>query len=283
MYSFIDNLHRQFYATAFSAGERESTYVIDGLLHNEIIETEIHSTDTHGYTELVFAITYFLGIDFAPRISKFKDHQLFSMEGIIVPNLEQYDFNVKEINTKNIEQQRDKILHIVATLKLRHTSASTLFKRLSSYSRQNPVYIALRDLGRLVRTKFLLDYMYDHNLRKMVLQQLNKGESANKLAKQIFYGNNGEIKYVSKQEHLQATACKTLIHNLIVCWNYMYLSKKLVQTTPENRKEFFEHIKNTSPVRWEHFNFYGIFDFTPEALKDALEFNKEDLLDFEME
>ncbi|WP_162034100.1 Tn3 family transposase [Chryseobacterium potabilaquae] len=160
---------------------------------------------------------------------------------------------------------------------------SILFKRLSSYSRQNPVYLALRDFGRLVRTKFLLDYMYDHNLRKMVLQQLNKGESANKLAKRIFYGNNGEIKYVSKQEHLQATICKTLIHNLIVCWNYMYLSKKLVQITPENRKEFFEHIKNTSPVRWEHFNFYGIFDFSPEALKDALEFNTEDLFDFEME
>lgn len=283
MYSFIDNLHRQFYATAFSAGERESTYVIDGLLHNEIIETEIHSTDTHGYTELVFAITYFLGIDFAPRIAKFEDHQLFSMEGIIVPDLEQYDFNVKEINPKNIEKQWDKILHIVATLKLRHTPASILFKRLSSYSRQNPVYLALRDFGRLVRTKFLLEYMYDHNLRKMVLQQLNKGESANKLAKRIFYGNNGEIKYVSKQEHLQATTCKTLIHNLIVCWNYMYLSKKLVQTTPENRKEFFEHIKNTSPVRWEHFNFYGIFDFSPEALKDALEFNTQDLFDFEME
>ena len=63
----------------------------------------------------------------------------------------------------------------------------------------------------------------------------------------------------------------------------MCLSKKLVQTTPENRKEFFEQIKNTSPVRWEHFSFYGIFDFSPEALKDALEFNAEDLFDFEIE
>lgn len=283
MYCFIDNLHRQFYATAISAGERESCYVIDGILYNEVIETELHSTDTHGYTELVFAVTYLLGIDFAPRIAKFEEHQLFSMEGIIIPDLDNYDFNVKEINTRNIEQQWDKILHIITTLKLRHTPASTLFKRLNSYSRQNPIYLALRDLGRLVRSKFLLDYMYDHNLRQMVQNQLNKGESANKLAKRIFYGNNGEIKYVSKQEHLQATACKTLIHNIIVCWNYMYLSKKFVETTPENRKKFFEKIKRVSPVRWEHFNFYGIFDFSPEALKDALEFNTEDLFDFEME
>ena len=56
-----------------------------------------------------------------------------------------------------------------------------------------------------------------------------------------------------------------------------------METTPENRKEFFEKIKRVSPVRWEHFNFYGIFDFSPEALEDALEFNTEDLFDFEME
>lgn len=63
----------------------------------------------------------------------------------------------------------------------------------------------------------------------------------------------------------------------------MYLSKKFVETSPENRKEFFEKIKRVSPVTWEHFNFYGIFDFSPEVLKDALEFNTEDLFDFEME
>lgn len=283
MYSFIDNLHRLFYATAISASEREAHYVLDGLLHNEIVETDLHSTDSHGYTELVFALTYLLDIEFAPRIAHFQDHQLFYFDGIVIPNLEFYELNLKEIKAKNIEEQWDKILHIVATLKLKNTSASTLFKRLNSYSRQNSTYLALRDLGRLVRTKFLLDYMYDHNLRQMIQQQLNKGESSNQLSKYIFYGNNGQIKYASKEEHLQATACKTLIHNLIICWNYMYLSKQFIKTKPENRKDFYEKIKQISPVRWEHINFYGIFDFSQEALKNALEFNADELFNFEME
>ena len=283
MYSFIDNLHRLFYATAISASEREAHYVLDGLLHNEVIETDLHSTDSHGYTELVFALTYLLDIEFAPRIAHFQDHQLFYFDGIVIPNLKFYELNLKEIKAKNIEEQWDKILHIVATLKLKNTSASTLFKRLNSYSRQNSTYLALRDLGRLVRTKFLLDYMYDHNLRQMIQQQLNKGESSNQLSKYIFYGNNGQIKYPSKEEHLQATACKTLIHNLIICWNYMYLSKQFIKTKPENRKDFYEKIKQISPVRWEHINFYGIFDFSPEALKNALEFNADELFNFEME
>jgi TnpA family transposase len=283
MYSFIDNLHRLFYATAISASEREAPYVLDGVMHNEVVETELHSTDTHGYTELVFAITYLLDIEFAPRIANFQDHILFTFEGIAIPDLENYELNVKEINTKNIEQQWENLLKIAATIKLKHTPASTLFKRLNSYARQNSIYLALRDLGRLVRSKFLLEYMYDHHLRQMIQQQLNKGESSNQLARHIFYGNNGQIKYASKQEHLQVTACKTLIHNLIICWNYMYLSKQVFKAKPENRQEIFQKIKQISPVRWEHINFYGVFDFSDEALKNALAFDPEELFNFEIE
>jgi TnpA family transposase len=224
-----------------------------------------------------------LDIEFAPRIANFQDHILFTFEGIAIPDLENYELNVKEINTKNIEQQWENLLKIAATIKLKHTPASTLFKRLNSYARQNSIYLALRDLGRLVRSKFLLEYMYDHHLRQMIQQQLNKGESSNQLARHIFYGNNGQIKYASKQEHLQVTACKTLIHNLIICWNYMYLSKQVFKAKPENRQEIFQKIKQISPVRWEHINFYGVFDFSDEALKNALAFDPEELFNFEIE
>ena len=90
-------------------------------------------------------------------------------------------------------------------------------------------------------------------------------------------------KYASKQEHLQVTACKTLIHNLIICWNYMYLSKHIFKEKPEKRQEIFQKIKQISPVRWEHINFYGVFDFSDEALKNALAFDPEELFNFEIE
>ncbi len=267
MYSFIDNLHRLFYSTAFSSSEREALYVLDGLLHNEIIKTDLHSTDTHGYTEMVFALTYLLDVEFAPRIANFQENQLFIFDGIIVPNLENCKIDIKKINTIKIDEQWDTILKIASTLKSKHATSSTLFKRLNSYARQNETYQALRDLGRLVRTKFLLNYMDDPFLRQMIQQQLNKGESSNQLARHIFYGNNGHIKYATKQEQLQATACKTLIHNLILCWNYMYLSKQIFKAP--NKKEIFEQINQSSPIHWEHINFYGIFDFSIDALKNV--------------
>jgi TnpA family transposase len=40
-----------------SAAERESAYVIDGLMHNEVVKSDIHSTDAFGFSELVFAVS----------------------------------------------------------------------------------------------------------------------------------------------------------------------------------------------------------------------------------
>jgi TnpA family transposase len=51
-----------------SSAEREATYVIDGLMHNNVVKSDIHSTDTHGYSEVIFAVMHLLGFEFAPRI-----------------------------------------------------------------------------------------------------------------------------------------------------------------------------------------------------------------------
>jgi hypothetical protein len=45
------------HSLVFSAADRESAYVIDGLMHNEVVKSDIHSTDAFGYTEAIFATT----------------------------------------------------------------------------------------------------------------------------------------------------------------------------------------------------------------------------------
>ena len=64
----IDERHFLFYSTVISSAEREAAYVIDGLLHNDVIKSDIHSTDTHGYTENnfgAFAMLVFGLVEFA--------------------------------------------------------------------------------------------------------------------------------------------------------------------------------------------------------------------------
>lgn len=83
VYSFIDERHLLFYSTVISSSEREAAYVIDGLLHNETVKSDIHSTDSHGFTEIVFAVTFLLGFTFAPHLKTLCKHRLYSFENRI--------------------------------------------------------------------------------------------------------------------------------------------------------------------------------------------------------
>ena len=56
------------HSLVFSAAECESAYVIDGLMRNDVVKSDIHSTDSHGYSEAIFAVIHLLGVSYAPRI-----------------------------------------------------------------------------------------------------------------------------------------------------------------------------------------------------------------------
>ena len=72
VYTFRDERDLLWYSTVFSSAERESAYVIDGLMHNEVVKSDIHSTDAFGFSELVFAVSHPLGFSYAPRFKNLK-------------------------------------------------------------------------------------------------------------------------------------------------------------------------------------------------------------------
>ena len=78
--TFIDPRDLMWHSTVISAAEREAAYVIDGLMHNDVIKSDIHSTDTHGYSEVIFAATYLLNFEFAPRIKGMGRQRLYALK-----------------------------------------------------------------------------------------------------------------------------------------------------------------------------------------------------------
>lgn len=285
VYSFIDACHRLFYSTVISSSEREAAYVIDGLMHNDVVQSNIHSTDTHGYSEIIFGVTHLLGISYAPRIKNFKEQRLYSFENR--SHLKDFGYKILPdcvINTNIIAENWDNILRLVATIKLKKTSASQLFRRLSSYSRQNPLYHALKEFGKIIKTIFLLKYIDDVTLRHDIEKQLNKLESSNKFAKAVFYGNNQEFQQETKEEQLIAEGCKRLIQNAIICWNYLYLSQELLNAKTEEKKQnLIQTIKNGSIVAWQHINLQGEYDFSEEILKNSIDFQLPKLLELKVD
>lgn len=132
IYSFINAVHDLFYSTAFSASDREAWYVLDGLMHNDVVRSQIHSTDSHGATDPVFSVSYLLGIDFQPRLANLHQQKLHGMPGIALTHTTDYRLAIgDELDERIVSRQWDRILRLMVSIKLRHTLASLVMKRLN--------------------------------------------------------------------------------------------------------------------------------------------------------
>jgi TnpA family transposase len=184
-YTFIDERHFLWHHEVISASEREAAYVIDGLMHNDVIKSDIHSTDTHGYSEIIFGALHLLGFSFAPRIKTLTHQQLYGFRKRREYEQQGYqllpDGYIKE---SLIETQWDEMLRFIATIKLKETTASQLFRRLNSYARQHPLYQALKESAN-PQIDFILRVIDDVELRRRKTPQQG---SANKFSKAISFG-----------------------------------------------------------------------------------------------
>jgi TnpA family transposase len=276
IYTFIDERQMLFHSTVISSSEREAAYVMDGLMRNDVIKSTIHSTDTHGFTETVFAATHLLDIAFAPRFKQVGKQRIYSF-----CNKQRYIkkghkiLPSRSINQKLLEKQWDDILRFMATIKLKETTASQLFKRLSSYAKDHPLYKALKEFGRIIKSLFILAYFDEIELRQRIEKQLNRIELANKFSKAVFFANNQEFMQGTKEEQEITTACKVLIQNAIVLWNYLYLSQLLANNANlTERNNMVKMIQHGSVMTWRHVNLLGKYDFSRPAANNAFDLDK---------
>ena len=270
-YSFIDERQLLWHSLVFSAAERESAYVIDGLMRNDVIKSDIHSTDSHGYSEAIFAAAHLLGISYAPRLKGLDRQTLYTFRSrrevdrrgwAVTPD--------KYVNAELVEASWDDILRLIATIKLKETTASDIFRRLNSYAKQHVLYRALKAFGQIIKSLFILRYLDDLTLRQAVEQQLSRVELANRFTRDVAVGNPREFLQAEKEDQEIAEACNRLIKNSIVCWNYLYLEHKLATLRDAGQKQaLLAAIAGHSMLAWAHVNLLGEYDFSDEKLCDS--------------
>ena len=270
--SFIDERSLLWHSLVFSAAERESAYVIDGLMHNDVVKSDIHSTDTHGYSEVIFAVTHPLGFSYAPRIKNLKKQSLYIFKSSKNKIPENWKITPdKYVSEEIITDNWDDFLRLVTTIKLKEATASDIFRRLNSYSKQHAIYKAMKAFGQIIKSVFILRYLDDLELRQAIEKQLNKIELANKFTRAVAVGNPREFTQGEKEEQEIAESCNRLIKNAIIHWNYLYLEQKLNGLeTQEAKDRLLKAITSHSIATWGHFNFLGEYDFSDEKLQDSV-------------
>jgi TnpA family transposase len=99
----------------------------------------------------------------------------------------------------------NKVLRLVSSIQQGAVTASLRLRKLGAYPRQNALALALREIGKLERSLFLLEYIQNIELRKRIRAGLNKGEARNALARAVFFNRLGELRdrtYENQQHRL---------------------------------------------------------------------------------
>ena len=91
------------------------------------------------------------------------------------------------------------------------------------------------------------------------------------MSKAVSLGNDHAFIQGEKEDQDIAEGCRRLIKNIIVCWNYLYLTKEISEETDSERKNaLINATRSGSVMRWGHFNFNGEYDFSDEKMIDSI-------------
>ncbi len=126
------------------------------------------------------------------------------------------------LNIKHVRAHWDEILRLATSIKQGTVTASLMLRKLGSYPRQNGLAVALRELGRIERTLFILDWLQSVELRRRVHAGLNKGEARNALARAVFFNRLGEIRDRSFEQQRYRASGLNPVTAAIVLWNTVY-------------------------------------------------------------
>ncbi|HIA54817.1 MAG TPA: Tn3 family transposase [Candidatus Melainabacteria bacterium] len=269
-YNFSSDQFTGFHGIVIPGTIRDSLYVLDGLLEQQttLRPTEI-MTDTAGYTDTVFALFWLLGYQFSPRLADIGETRFWRID----PDADYGAFNSlsrHQVNTELIAQNWDDLLRVAGSLQSGMVSASEFIRTLRSSQRQSTLSRAFTELGKIIKTIYLLSYIDDDSYRRRILTQLNRQEGRHALARTIFYGQRGELRQRYREGQEDQLGALGLVVNATILWNTMYLDRTLSHLRATGRTLNPEDTARLSPLQHGNLNVLGRYHFNlPEPVKQG--------------
>lgn len=122
-----------------------------------------------------------------PRIRNWKDLVLYRPDSKVKYSHIDKLFTAT-IDWALIEQHWQELMQVALSIQAGTISSPLLLRRLGSESRRNRLYLAARELGNVVRTVYLLQWIGSLELRQDVTANTNKIESYNGFSKWLSFG-----------------------------------------------------------------------------------------------
>lgn len=243
-YYHVSDMYIALFGNFIPCGVYEAVYILDGLVKNESdIQPDTLHGDTQAQSAPVFGLAHLLGIKLMPRIRNIKDLVFYKAEaGVPYKHIQSLfrgtiDWDLLALHYRDM-------LRVAVSIKLGKITPSMILRRLGTFSRKNKLYFAFRELGRVIRTMFLLNYVNDIELRRSIHAATNKSEEFNNFVKWLFFGGEGIIAENLRHEQRKVIKYSQLVANMVILHNVHVCRSNSV--TLETRSKFMIFLGNST-------------------------------------
>lgn len=266
-YTHLSDQFGPFATQNIPATVNEAPYILDGLLMNNTgRKIKEQYADTGGFTDLVFAATSLLSYRFIPRIRDLPSKRLYLFDPASAPD-ELRGLIGGKVREGLIVQNWPDVLRTAATMAAGIMPPSQLLKKFSSYPRQHELALALREIGRIERTLFIIEWLLDADMQRRTQIGLNKGEAHHALKNALRIGRQGEIRDRSAEGQHYRMAGLNLLAAIIIYWNTKHLGHTVSARKRAGLNCLPELLSHISPLGWAHILLTGEYRWKKQTQK----------------
>src|SRR6266571_7019737 len=256
-YHVVSSLYIALYSHFINCGMWEGNFLIDALLGNtsDIHPKVIHS-DTQGQSTAIFALSYLLGIELMPRIRHWKDLNFYRPRKETV--YRHIDTLFKDtIDWVLLETHWTDLMQVALSVRVGKLQPSILLRKLGHESRKNRLYQAFRELGRVIRTIFLLRYISDIPMREQITKTTNIAERYNQFCQWIRFAVGGLMAENDPEDQQKLVRYTDIIANALMLQNVADLTEALAQLKQRGYPVQSEDVAHLSAYMTEHLQRFG--------------------------
>lgn len=259
IYWHVNDQYICVYSQLKTCTSSEVASMLQGIVSQEtdmVIESQY--VDSHGKSELGFALSYLEKFDLLPRYKTIGKQKIYlPSDNFQVKHIE--EITAGSINWQLIKEQYDEMIKYAVALKLGISTAETVIRRFARTNYQHPTFKAFRELGKAVKTIFLCRYLDSVDLRQQINAGLNVVENWNSANDFVFYGKSGEISSNYRDDQEISMLSLHLLQNCISYINTL-LIEELFQDSYWKEQFGEEDYRALTALFYLHINPYGAFE-----------------------
>jgi len=275
LYTHIRDSYALFYDQPIVLNTRQAASAVEGVENfnagqaEDAIRISLLAVDTHGYTNAAVAVAKLLGFDLCVWLRDLSERKIYLPSSVAV--LEGLDrLNTGRVSVTKIRQGWDELLRLVASIRRGHVSPREALSRLGSAAKGDPAHDAADELGKLLRSVFLCDFLTKSEFRRELRTLLNRGESVHQLQRAVYHGRLGHQRGRRGEELQAVSGAHALLTNVVLAWNTMKMNDVMESWKARRHPIENDWMRRMGPGHFAHINFKGTIAFPIERYAEFL-------------